>query len=164
MSEPPASLVVVMGVAGSGKSTVGPLVATRLHVPFVDADDLHDPESREQMRLGEPLTDAQRAPWLARVHGVLAAHESGGVVVACSALRAAYRATIRGDLRGVVFVELVVDPEVLRRRLERRAGHFAGPALLDSQLHTIEVDDQVRTVDGTQPPDEVADAIVAIER
>ena len=150
-----------MGVAGAGKSTIGPLVAARLRVPFVDADDLHDSECREQMRLGAPLTDAQRAPWLDRVHTVLADHATRGVVVACSALRSAHRATIRGDLTGVTFVDLVVAPEVLRQRLEQRAGHFAGVDLLDSQLRTLEVDDQVLTVDGEAPPDDVAAAIVA---
>jgi gluconokinase len=161
VSDPRAPLVVVMGVAGAGKSTVGPLVAERLHVPFVDADDLHDPGDREQMRRGEPLTDAQRAPWLDRVHTVLADHATRGVVVACSALTPAHRATIHGDLAGVAFVDLVVAPDVLRHRLGQRAGHFAGADLLDSQLRTLAVDDQVLPVDGEQPPDEVAAAIVA---
>ncbi len=83
------------------------------------------------------------------------------MVVVCSALRPVHRAAIRGDLVGVTFVGLVVAPEVLRQRLEQRAGHFAGVDLLDAQLRTLEVDDQVLTVDGEAPPDDVAAAIVA---
>ncbi|MFN8027157.1 MAG: gluconokinase, GntK/IdnK-type [Acidimicrobiia bacterium] len=152
--------VVVMGVAGAGKSTVGPLVAQRLGVPFVDADDLHDEASRDRMQRGEALTDAQRAPWLARVHDALVAADDG-VVVGCSALTPAHRAVLRGDLTDVHFVDLVVTPAELERRLESRTGHFAGPDLLPSQLRTLEVDDRVATVDGEQPPATVADAVLA---
>lgn len=153
--------IVVMGVAGAGKSTVGPLVAQRLGVPFVDADDLHSDTAREQMQRGAPLTDAQRAPWLARVHDELVTHGDTGVVLACSALTPAYRDALRGDLADVVFVDLVVHPDELTRRLRSRAGHFAGPDLLPSQLRTLTVDDRVLTVDGEQPPAAVADAVVA---
>ena len=152
-----------MGVAGAGKSTVGPLVAQRLGVPFADADDLHDDASRDQMRRSEPLTDAQRAPWLGRVHAALAAH-TDGLVVACSALTPAHRAALAGDLAGIWFVDLVVTPAELQRRLAARAGHFAGPDLLASQLRTLAVDDRVVTVDGERPPAEVADAVVAAVR
>jgi carbohydrate kinase (thermoresistant glucokinase family) len=159
-----APRVVVMGVAGAGKSTVGPMVAGRLGVPFVDADDLHDEACREQMRRGQPLTDAQRAPWLTRVRDALAAHDDTGVVIACSALTPAYRAVLSNAGDDVVFVDLVVGRDELQRRLAARTGHFAGPALLDSQLRTLEVDNQVVTVDGEGSPSDVADAVVVVTR
>jgi gluconokinase len=156
-----APRVVVMGVAGAGKSTVGPLVACILGVPFVDADDLHDDACRAQMARGEPLTDAQRAPWLARVRDALAAHAADGVVVACSALTPESRTVLRAAGEDVAFVDLAVGRDELHRRLAARTGHFAGPALLQSQLRTLEIDDRVITVDGERPPAAVAEAVVA---
>jgi gluconokinase len=156
-----APRVVVMGVAGAGKSTVGPLVARALGVPFVDADDLHDDACRAQMARDEPLTDAQRAPWLARVRDALVGHAASGVVVACSALTPEARTVLRGAGDDVVFVDLAVGADELHRRLAERQGHFAGPALLDSQLRTLEIDDRVLTVDGEQAPGVVAEAVVA---
>src|SRR5262245_51558193 len=120
-----------MGVAGSGKSTVGPRVAAGLGVPFVDADDLHTDAAKARMAAGIPLDDATRAPWLDRVHAVLAdaAAAGRGVVLACSALKAAYRTRLGGGVPGVVFVALVAPAPVLEARLEDRPEHFAGPAL-----------------------------------
>ena len=157
----PGPLVVVMGVAGVGKTVVGGLVARALGVPFVDADDLHDPADVERMRRGIALDDARRAPWLARVHSELARHTGTGAVLACSALRGDYRGTLRGDLAGVRFVALVADPAVVAERLRRRAGHFAGEALLASQLATLELGPDVTTVDADGPPEDVAAAVVA---
>ena len=153
-------LIVVMGVSGSGKSTVGPLVAAAAHVPFVDGDDYHDARSIEHMRQGVPLTDADRRPWLDRLHAVLVAHADAGVVLACSALKPDYRDRLRGDVYGVVFVALVVGRTELTQRLARRAAHFAGPALLASQLADADLEGTIR-VDGERPPGEVAAAIVA---
>lgn len=153
-------LVVVMGVSGSGKSTVGPVVAAALGVVFIDGDDYHDPANVERMHLGVPLTDDERRPWLDRLHAVLVEHEDDGAVLACSALKRDYRRRLRGDLAGVVFVALLVDRAALTERLSRRASHFAGPELLASQLSDLEVDD-VLSVDGERRPRDVADAILA---
>lgn len=153
-------LVVVMGVSGSGKSTVGPLVAAALGVVFIDGDDYHDPANVERMHLGAPLTDDDRRPWLDRLHGVLADHEHDGAVLACSALKGDYRRRLRGDLANVMFVALLVGRAALTQRLSRRAHHFAGPELLASQLSDLEVDD-VLSVDGERRPREVADEILA---
>ena len=155
-----AMLVVVMGVAGSGKSTVGPLVADALGVPFLDADDFHDDASIERMRAGIPLDDAARAPWLDRLHTALAAHRHGGAVLACSALTTSSRARLAAGF-DVCFASLVVPPAVLAARLRRRRDHFAGADLLPSQLATLEVGPDVVTVDGDRPPSEVAAAVVA---
>ncbi|WP_200932272.1 gluconokinase [Yonghaparkia sp. Root332] len=133
------TLVVVMGVAGSGKSTVGALLAERLGAPFVDADALHSDESIAKMTRGEPLVDADRWPWLARVADVVATGREGrGVVIACSALRTAYRDAIRRGTDDVVFVHLAADESVLAARLQTRTGHFMPPALLASQLDALE--------------------------
>jgi gluconokinase len=156
--EPP--LVIVMGVAGSGKSTIGRLAADGLGVPFVDADDYHTAENKHLMRAGIALDDARRGPWLDRLHEVLTDHCATGIVMACSALRARYRARLAGDL-DVVFELLDVPRDVLEDRLATRSAHFAGPTLLDSQLSTLELTDEVAVIDGQGPPDTVARAVVA---
>ena len=139
-----------MGVAGSGKSTIGARLAETLGLPFVDGDDLHTEAARAQMAAGVPLDDAGRGPWLDRLHEILAAHAHDGVVLACSALRDAYRRRLAGDLPDVVFLALVAPRNVLEQRLEVRRGHFAGPALLPSQLDTLELGDDVIELDATQ--------------
>jgi len=157
---PVGELVVVMGVSGSGKSTVGPLVAGALGVPFLEGDDFHDPASVARMRRGEALDDAARAPWLDRLHTVLAAHRDGGAVLACSALTPDHRHRLARGLP-VRFVLLGVPPAVLSRRLATRRGHFAGPDLLVSQLATLRPGPDVLVVDGDRAPDAVAAAVVA---
>ena len=134
-TNPPA--VVVMGVSGCGKSTIGALVAHELGVPFVDGDSLHPVENVAKMAGGTPLTDEDRWPWLAEVGRVLATSE-GGVVVACSALRRAYRDAIVAAAPAAVMVHLHGTREVLGARLEGRSDHFMPASLLDSQLATLE--------------------------
>jgi gluconokinase len=149
-------LVVVMGVSGSGKSTVGRRLATELGVPFVDGDDEHTPEAKARMAQGIPLDDVWRAPWLDRLDAILREHVKGGLVLACSALTRAYRRRLARGVPRVSFVALVAPHEVLAERLAARHGHFAGPALLDSQLATLELGDDVVTVDATEPIETIA--------
>jgi gluconokinase len=151
-------LVVVMGVSGSGKSTVGRRLATELGVPFVDGDDEHTPEAKARMAQGIPLDNAWRAPWLDRLDAILREHVEGGLVLACSALTRAYRRRLARGVPEVAFVALVAPREVLAARLAARHGHFAGPALLDSQLATLELGDDVKTVDTTGSLEEVVAA------
>jgi gluconokinase len=135
----PAPVVVVMGVSASGKSTVGAALARDLGVPFVDGDDLHPAANIAKMSRGVPLDDADRMPWLDAVGARLAdgaAH--GGVVVACSALRRAYRDRLRAAAPTTVFVHLDADAETLARRAQGRHGHFMPASLLVSQLATLE--------------------------
>jgi gluconokinase len=156
-------LVVVMGVSGSGKSTVGRRLATDLGVPFVDGDDEHTPEAKARMAQGIPLDDAWRAPWLDRLDEILRAHRDRGLVLACSALTRAYRRRLSRGVPDAFFIALVAPREVLAERLAARRGHFAGPVLLDSQLATLELGDDVITVDATQPVDTiVATATLAL--
>lgn len=140
MVEPSAKrAVVVMGVSGSGKTTMGQALAQGLGWAFVDADDLHPAANRSKMAGGQPLSDADRAPWLDQVAACIAGAGAGtGVVVACSALKRAYRERLRVADPALAFVYLNPPAAVLAERLARRRGHFMPPALLDSQLATLE--------------------------
>lgn len=131
--------VVVMGVTGSGKTTVGLRLAADLRAEFVDGDDLHSPDAVAKMAANVPLDDEDRLPWLERVGEWLAGGEPR--VVACSALKRAYRDVIRAHAPKAVFIELWGDQKLLEDRVARRArstGHFAGPGLLDSQFAIVE--------------------------
>jgi gluconokinase len=149
-------IVVIMGVSGAGKTTIGRALAAALGWPFVDADQLHPAANVAKMSRGEPLDDADRAPWLEAVAARMQKLDDG--VVACSALRAAYRQAlrVRDDVR---FVELEVPRAVLEERLAGRRGHFMPPSLLGSQLATLEEPTDAVRVDGTQP---VAAQVAAI--
>lgn len=133
-----APIIVVMGVSGSGKSTIGALVADALGVPFIDADELHPLANVEKMAAGHPLTDEDRWPWLAKVGQTLDEADGTGAVVACSALKRVYRDAIRAEAPRAVFVHLSASTEVLASRLGGRTGHFMPSTLLDSQLATLE--------------------------
>ncbi|WP_253901507.1 gluconokinase [Arthrobacter sp. PAMC 25486] len=134
----PATRVVVMGVSGAGKSTIGALVADALDFPFLDADSLHPLENIRKMADGTPLTDEDRWPWLDLVGHELATTQAAGIVVACSALKRRYRDAIRAKAPDTIFLHLDGSLEVLSARLEGRSGHFMPPNLLASQLAALE--------------------------
>ncbi|HWJ82945.1 MAG TPA: gluconokinase [Nocardioides sp.] len=133
-----APLLVVMGVSGSGKSTVGAALAQRLGVPFADADDFHPPANIAKMTAGVALDDADRLPWLDAIGTWLADHDAGGGVISCSALKVAYRSVLRDHAPRVGFVHLAGTREVIARRQASRPGHFMPASLLDSQFATLE--------------------------
>jgi len=133
----PIEPIVVMGVSGSGKSTVGSALAQRLRVPFLDADTLHPPANIAKMAAGEPLNDDDRHPWLEKVGEWLADRRDGGVV-ACSALKRKYRDQLRAHCPRVEFLYLRGSTELIGRRLAARSGHFMPPALLQSQFNALE--------------------------
>ena len=129
--------IVIMGVSGCGKSTVGAALGAALGIPYRDGDDLHPVANVEKMRAGVPLTDADRWPWLDRVADVL--RDEAPVIVGCSALRRVYRDRIRAGAGGPVrFVHLVGSRDVIAARMAARTGHYMPPTLLDSQFATLE--------------------------
>ena len=162
MPQPPQ--IVVMGVSGSGKSTIGSLIADRLGVPFTDADDLHPAANVQKMAAGQPLDDDDRWPWLALVGDALAGASRSGLVIACSALKRSYRDAIRVSAPEAVFVLLTGSRELLASRLGHREGHFMPATLLDSQLATLEplaADEGGVTVDIAGSPEQIVDAIAS---
>jgi gluconokinase len=149
-------LVTVMGVSGSGKTTVGAALAQRLHVPYEDADDLHPPENVAKMSAGIPLDDDDRLPWLRAVGAWLAAHADSGGVTSCSALRRSYRDVLREYAPDQVFLHLAGDRDVVARRVAGRPGHFMPSALVDSQFATLEplgADERGAALDLDRPVD-----------
>ena len=143
-----------MGVSGSGKSTVGVLLAQRLKLEFQDADDLHSAAAKAKMAAGHPLTDADRAPWLARCAQWLADVKYGGVL-ACSALKRSYRDVLRTGNPTLRFLHLAGDPSVVAERVSRRREHFMPSALVPSQyqaLEPLQPDERGTVVDFTLGP------------
>jgi gluconokinase len=154
-----------MGVAGAGKTAVGTLLADALGVAYVDGDDLHPPDNLRRMAQGIPLTDADRRPWLRAIAARIAQAKrtDTGLVVSCSALKRAYRDTLRGADAALRFVHLTGDASLIAQRLSRRAGHFMPAALLDSQLATLEVpgaDERAWTFDVADTPQSIVALIV----
>lgn len=129
--------IVVMGVSGSGKSTVGAALAQRLRVPFADADDFHPPANIAKMSAGHPLDDDDRGPWLDSIGEWLASHGDGGVM-SCSALKRSYRDQLRRHCAVIDFLHLEGSLETIGRRQASRPGHFMPAALLASQFETLE--------------------------
>lgn len=157
-----ATAVVVAGVSGSGKSTVA-AAAALAGVAYVDADDLHPAANVAAMAAGIALTDADREPWLAAVGAAL--RDTAPCVMACSALRGAYRERLRRDAPAARFVLLDVPRRELERRIRTRSAHFMPASLLDSQLATLERPDPAEGVvvlDGTRPVAELAAAVAAL--
>ncbi|RNL87565.1 gluconokinase [Halostreptopolyspora alba] len=156
---------VFMGVSGSGKSTVAELVAERLSLPFAEADEFHPRHNTTKMARGEPLTDEDRGPWLAALAQWIADHESGGqpTVMACSALRRAYRQRLREGASSVHFVHLDGPRDLIADRLRQRSGHFMPVELLDSQMATLEPlrpDENGTTLDISRPVPQITEDAV----
>jgi gluconokinase len=137
---PGTTTIVVMGVSGSGKSTVAAGLVDRLGWEFAEGDDFHPRENVEKMRSGVPLDDADRWPWLRRLAGWIGEHEQAGrsVVVTCSALKRSYRDLLRDGHPSVWFAHVTAEPELVRDRLGSRTGHYMPASLLDSQMATLE--------------------------
>lgn len=130
--------IVVMGVSGSGKTTVGQLLGVHLDLPYCDGDDLHPQANIEKMAAGTPLTDEDRWPWLELVGQWLAEHPGGGII-GCSSLKRSYRDLIRDTAPEAVFVHVHGTRDVLDKRMNHRPGHFMPASLLDSQLEALEM-------------------------
>ena len=158
-------IVVLMGVSGSGKTTIGTLLAARVGAVFADADDYHPVANKQKMAAGHPLNDEDRQPWLEVLNQLLrewfAEGKSG--VLACSALKASYRTTLQAGMpKGAAsFVVLEASKDMLAARLAERKHEFMNPGLLDSQLATLEIPSDAIRVVNDRSPDEVVSQIVA---
>ena len=161
---------VVMGVAGSGKTTIATALAARLERAFAEGDDFHSAANVAKMTRGEPLTDADREPWLAALAEWIASHHRAGrsTVLTCSALKRRYRDTLRAAApRHVVFVHLAAPKDALLERMRKRKGHFMPPELLDDQLAALEplgADEPGITVDATAAPAAIVQRALAALR
>jgi gluconokinase len=155
-------VIVLMGVAGSGKTSVGEVLAGRLGWPFHDADDFHSMRNREKMRRGIPLDDNDRRPWLdairASIVQSLGAKENA--IYACSALKQAYRRLLAADAEEIKFVYLKGSPKLIAQRLANRHGHFFDPALLQTQFDDLEEPHGVLEFDVSLAPEAIADSII----
>jgi gluconokinase len=153
-------IVIVMGTTGSGKTTIGTLLAKRLGCDFADADDFHPPANVEKMRHGIPLTDADRLPWLAALHDKILQWNAAqqNVVLACSALKQSYRDELRSGA-GVQFVYLKGSYELFSQRVLARKGHFAKQDLLASQFADLEEPADAIIVDARESPAEIVERL-----
>lgn len=161
-------IIVVMGVAGCGKTSVGELLAERLGWTFLEGDAFHPQSNRDKMAAGNPLTDADRWPWLDRIAAEMTAYAQRGenAIVGCSALKRVYRDRLRGGTGGetVCFVHLTGSLEVHRQRIRERTGHFMPASMLDSQLATLEPpgpDEGALAIDIDQPLPDMVDQVIA---
>ncbi len=156
-------VIVLMGVAGVGKTTIGRRLSARLGWSFYEGDDFHPSENVEKMQQGIPLTDEDREPWLRAlrhlIHGILSRDENA--VLACSALKEEYRARLMRGREEVHFIYLTGAYNLIRERLRTREGHYAGAELLNSQFRALEEPADVVTVDVSRSPDEVVAEIIA---
>ena len=149
--------VILMGVSGSGKTTIGQLLADQLGWEYIEGDDYHPPQNVQKMTGGIPLNDTDRQPWLERLHDILSAHTQAHlpVVLACSALKQRYRQTLTAGLPEVHFVYLKGNDELIARRLAERPRHYMKAGMLASQFEALQEPEDALTVDITQSPQEI---------
>jgi gluconokinase len=153
----PAKLILLTGVAGTGKTTVGRQLASELGWPYYEADDFHSDANKQKMGQGVPLDDADRAPWLAAIRAAMDECRGAGrsAVFTCSALKESYRRVLMDDAPGTCLVFLSGDRELLLARMAQRAGHYMKPGMLDSQLAALEPPANALRLDVRQTPGEL---------
>ena len=160
-------IIILMGVSGSGKTTVGRLLADMLGWPFYDADDFHTEANILKMRSGTPLSDADRAPWLHALEHLISdlLSEDQSAVLACSALKAAYRERLKAssasDPSAIRLVYLRISPALAERRSQQRPGHFMPQGLVPSQFETLEEPKDALLIEATLAPQKIAAAVIA---
>ncbi len=156
--------IVMMGVSGSGKTTIGRVLATKISATFADADDYHSTANKAKMAAGHPLTDGDRAPWLKTLNDVLQGWVKDGKrgILACSALKAGYRQTLSAGVAAdkIAFVWLDGSKEIIAERMQARQNHFMHADMLESQLATLEPPAEATRIVNDRTPDEVAGEIV----
>lgn len=164
MTNPAYPPMIVMGVSGCGKSTVGQMLAARLDLVFIDGDDLHPKSNKDKMAAGHPLDDSDRGPWLETIGNKLAESVARGVpaIIACSALKRTYRDLLRSLAPSTLFVHLTGTPELIQHRLDERSHEYMPPTLLASQLSTLEAitsDEAAIEVNVELTPDEIVQTV-----
>jgi gluconokinase len=165
MESHPIPPILIMGVQGSGKSTIGELLAKRLEVPLIDGDSLHSAANKARMASGQALSDAQRLPWLHEVGKRLALGAGSGVVVACSALKRSYRDLLREHAPTMVTVFARGDMDLICARITARRHEFMPPSLLHTQfedLQELDPDEPGMTVDIAKTPEQIVDDLIAV--
>ena len=155
-------IIILIGVSGSGKTTLGKRLSSLCHLPFYDGDDFHSPENKKKMRLGTPLSEADRLPWLKRLKALISLHlkSKKSMILACSALRASYRKQLQVSSK-CVFVYLKGNYAEIERRLQKRKGHFFHPELLQSQFETLEEPQEGLVLSIQMTPTQMAQKIKA---
>jgi gluconokinase len=155
-------VIITMGVEGTGKTTIGKMLAEKLGWKFYDADDYHPKRNIEKMRRGIPLNDEDRWPWLKEVRKVIdsSLNLNEPSIIACSALKSSYRQYLKQQNDKIIFVYLKGDKNTISKRLALRKGHFAGTQLLESQLQTLEEPECVLTCDISRQPEVITDYII----
>lgn len=157
-------IIIVMGVSGCGKSTVGRLLADRLDLPFKDADNFHSESSVEKMRTGIPLNDEDRKPWLENLNKNMNQwNRDAGAVLACSALKKSYRNMLRDGFRHseVAFIFLDGTKKLISERLQKRKDHYMPPGLLSSQFETLEEPENALTISISSNPKDIVEQIIS---
>lgn len=161
MSDPPIA-VILMGVSGCGKTSVGMELSQMLDWPFFDGDEFHPPENVTKMAAGSPLDDADREPWLRNLHDLITEHLTQGksLIIACSALKQKYRNQLEEGNPGTVFVYLKGDFDLIFRRMQLREGHYMKPEMLKSQFASLEEPSEALTIDIANPVEQIVEMIV----
>jgi len=158
-----AVIIYVMGVSGSGKTTIGKKLSAKINIPFFDGDDFHSHANREKMKAGHPLTDEDRAGWLVSINELARSEmNKKGAIIACSALKAKYRKTLaEGIVIPLIWIFLEGGYELILKRMESRIDHFMPPAMLSSQFEALEIPQQCLTIDVSKDPDEIVETIIS---
>ncbi|MEM9328227.1 MAG: gluconokinase [Bacteroidota bacterium] len=159
--KPKPPLVVVMGVSGSGKTTIGLLLAAHWGVDFYDGDDFHPKANVAKMEKGDPLNDEDRQPWLQTLNQQLHNWSERGAVLGCSALKTSYRIVLQEGIPQLRYVHLTGTRDLILARMKARKGHFMPPSLLDSQIATLEIPEDAVAVDIDQTPEEIKSEILS---
>ena len=153
---------IVMGVSGTGKSTIGKLLSDRTGWGFYDADDFHPPSNIAKMNHGIPLTDSDRVPWLLKLQQLIVKISDKGQhgILACSALKSQYRQILQNDRSDVIFIYLRGNYDCIQSRIQQRTGHFMSSSLLRSQFDTLEEPQNALTIDVSDPPEAIVEEIL----